>query len=258
MGLLLYLAFKPAPTCFDGKKNQGENGIDCGGPCQACQEIPQAESLKILEKAFVIGTPGGEKYDLMAKIENPNSEYGSPKFHYQFTLKDSSGSVITQKEGDSFILPAETKYIIETNAETQSAPASLEVKIADDISWDKFSGYNEHEEPQLNIYNKRYDLISSGAGFSEVYGLLHNESLFDFNVVSINIVLRDAASKPVALNRTEMRTVGSGEERDFRLLWPYSFPGDVQNIEMEAEANVFDSQNFIKKYLPENNLPENR
>ena len=254
IGLLLYLVFKAKPTCFDGKINQGENEIDCGGPCRVCKEIPQVESLIILEKSFVIGASGGGKYDLMAKIENPNNEYGSPKFHYQFALKDSAGQVLVQKEGDNFILPAGTKYIIETNIETQSVPSDIEIKITDDIVWDKFSGYGQHEEPQLNIYNKRYNLISSGAGFSEVYGLLRNESLFDFNLVNINIILRDGTSKLVALNKTDMRTVGSGEERDFRLVWPYSFPGDVQNIEMEAEANVFDSQNFIKKYLPDGKL----
>ena len=26
----------PAPTCDDGVKNQGEERIDCGGPCPAC------------------------------------------------------------------------------------------------------------------------------------------------------------------------------------------------------------------------------
>jgi hypothetical protein len=26
----------PDPTCFDGKQNQGEAGIDCGGPCYLC------------------------------------------------------------------------------------------------------------------------------------------------------------------------------------------------------------------------------
>jgi hypothetical protein len=251
IGLLLYLVIRPAQTCFDGKKNQKENEIDCGGPCPPCKEIPRVESLKVVERAFVIGSPGGEKYDLMAKIENPNSEYGSPKFNYQFELKNDSGNIIAQKEGSCFILPAETKYIVETNIETQSSPSSIEIKVMDNVVWDKFSGYGEHEEPQLNIYNKRYSLISSGAGYSEVYGLLRNESLFDFNAVNINIILRNAASEPVALNKTEMRTVGSREERDFRLVWPYSFPGDVQNIEMEAEADVFDSLNFIKRYLPD-------
>ena len=23
-------------TCFDGIQNQGEEGVDCGGPCPAC------------------------------------------------------------------------------------------------------------------------------------------------------------------------------------------------------------------------------
>ncbi len=27
-------------TCDDGKQNQGERGIDCGGPCPACVSIP--------------------------------------------------------------------------------------------------------------------------------------------------------------------------------------------------------------------------
>ena len=28
----------PAATCSDGIQNQGETGIDCGGPCDACRE----------------------------------------------------------------------------------------------------------------------------------------------------------------------------------------------------------------------------
>lgn len=31
----------PIPTCFDGVRNQGETGIDCGGPCPtACNPVP--------------------------------------------------------------------------------------------------------------------------------------------------------------------------------------------------------------------------
>jgi hypothetical protein len=29
---------KACPTCFDGIQNQGETGIDCGGPCKLCEE----------------------------------------------------------------------------------------------------------------------------------------------------------------------------------------------------------------------------
>lgn len=31
-----------APSCTDGIQNQGEQGIDCGGPCASCQELTDA------------------------------------------------------------------------------------------------------------------------------------------------------------------------------------------------------------------------
>ena len=35
--------FSLLATCVDGIKNQGELGVDCGGPCHAC---PTGESKK--------------------------------------------------------------------------------------------------------------------------------------------------------------------------------------------------------------------
>ena len=32
-----YFVFFVAATCTDGLQNQGETGVDCGGPCDACQ-----------------------------------------------------------------------------------------------------------------------------------------------------------------------------------------------------------------------------
>ena len=82
VSLLIYNILKPDPTCFDGKQNQREEGVDCGGPCQPCEEEINAQDLKVMEKAFVYGGP--KKYDVMAKISNPNDQYGSPKFSYKF------------------------------------------------------------------------------------------------------------------------------------------------------------------------------
>lgn len=241
---LIYLAIRPAPTCHDGKKNQKEEKADCGGPCAPCEKIINAQPLEIAEKGFAYGGPG--KYDMLAKITNPNNQFGSSKFSYEFTLRDSEGREIARRNGEEFILPAETKYILETGIETGIIPQEAEIKITS-TSWEEFF---EYEKPKLNIYNKRYNLISGDVGYSEAYGLVRNENPFDFNFIKINVVLRDASGKILALNSTDMHTVSAGEQRDFRLIWPTSFPGDVENLEMEAEADVFHSQNFIKKYLP--------
>lgn len=249
-GWAVYSVLKPAPTCFDGKQNQGEEKADCGGPCLPCAEEISAQDLKITEKAFVSGGP--RKYDVMAKISNSNDQYGSPEFSYKFILKDNNGTILTEQEGKSFILPSETKYLIGTNLETGLKPAVLEINIFD-CRWETFFAY---KKPQLNIYNKHYDLISSGVGFSKAFGLLVNESEFDFNAIKINVILRDASGSPLSFNSTEMRTITSREERDFKLVWPISFPGEVQNVEMEAEADVYNSQNFIKRYLKEGRFQE--
>lgn len=240
----IYAMLRPAPTCLDDKKNQREEGIDCGGPCAPCQKAISTQELKIEETAFVYGGP--EKFDVLAKITNPNNEYGSPAFSYEFILKGADGGELSRRSGEEFILPGETKYVIETNLETGIQPQSVEYQIKK-TDWQEFIDY---QKPGLNIYSKRYNLIASGVGYGEAYGLLKNESPFDFNFIKIKVVLRDGFGKPIALNTTDVRTINSGEQRDFRLLWPLSFPGDVQNVEMEAEADVFNSQNFIKKYLP--------
>ena len=36
----------PTPTCTDSIQNQGERGIDCGGPCNACSSSPNQLTLK--------------------------------------------------------------------------------------------------------------------------------------------------------------------------------------------------------------------
>ena len=247
LGWLLYSWLKPAPSCFDGKKNQNEEGADCGGVCQKqCEKIYTAQDLAVKEKAFV--PAGQDSYDVMMRISNPNNQLGIASFSYKFTLKGQSGNVLTERSGTSFILPVESKYIIETGLESKETPAEIDATV-NIPKWTEFFGY---EKPELNIYNKRYELVSSGVGYSEAKGLLRNESSFDFDTIKINVVLRDERKNPVAFNKTEMKTINSGEERDFRLLWPVNFPGLVDGSpEMEAEANVFDSQNFVKQYTRE-------
>ncbi len=244
ISVLVYLIIATRPTCYDGKKNQAEKGIDCGGPCHPCEKKITAKDLEVIEKYFVYG---GNKnnFDVMIKINNPNNQYGVASFNYKIQLVDQAGNVLSQKTGVNFILPEENKYIIEQNFQSNNKPNSIKFSI-DNINWQKFSNYRA--EPLLSIYNKNY---TEEDGKNKMFGLLKNESYFDFNSIEIDIILRDSNGKPVALGKNEMRTVKSQEQRDFKIIWPYKFSGSVVDGEIRAEANVFDSNNFIKKYLPE-------
>lgn len=242
-----YYAFLKSPeTCFDKKQNQDEQGIDCGGVCAAaCVEKIDAQDLDILEKAFV---PAGEgRYDALVRVYNPNDIAGASSFVYRIELKDASGRVLSTRSGKSYILPQERKYLMEMNMETGEAPASIDVAFSDE-AWERFSGYQER--PNINIYNKYYGLVSDGVNYSKASGLVSNESPYDFRSITVRVILRDKAGKVLAFNSTELRTMRSKEEREFPLIWPTAFPGTVEKVEMETDADVYHSDNFLKQYFP--------
>lgn len=243
----IYAAFLKAPeTCFDKEQNQNETAIDCGGVCGACAVALPAEPLQVMEKSIVYGGPSVN--DVLVKIHNPNDTYGASSFTYTTTLKDASGAVLATKKNTSFILPKETKYLVQVGLATTATPASAEIQVSD-IEWQSFVGFRE--SPNITIGHKQYGPVPSGVGFGQVVGTLVNQSNFDFQVITVKVILRDAAGKPLAVNSTEMRTIIADERRDVGpLIFPSYFPGDVASIDMEPEADTYHSDNFIKQYLP--------
>lgn len=237
--------FKSDPTCFDAVLNQDETAVDCGGVCGACQEKPITQDIQIQEVKAIYG--GAGRTDVLAKIYNPNDREGASSFTYAVSLKDASGSIVTQRSGKGFLLPKETKYLIETNFDTEVSGIVAEIKL-ENVQWQVFSGYRE--KPVLNVYSKRYGPVTSGVGFGQVDGTISNDSGFDFQSIIVKVVLRDGSGMPVAMNSTEMRTVNAGERRDFHLIWPTNFPGDVERIEVETDVDVYSVDNFIRTYLP--------
>jgi len=242
---LLYLWLKPAPSCFDGKQNQNELGVDCGGMCaQKCNKIT-AQLLTVEDSGFVESGVAG-KIDLYGRVSNPNNVFGSSEFQYEFTVKDNVGNVVATKKGTGYLLPAENKYVIENNVEIGGVPSTVEFRIVSE-KWVEFTDY--FERPQIKIVNKQYSQINSGVGFSEATGLLKNESPFNFNTIKIKVILKDSKGSIIAVNSTEMNTVKLSENRDFKVIWFNRFPGEVMNVEVQAEVNVFESETFIKQYF---------
>jgi len=241
---MMYMWLRPVASCTDGKKNQNETGVDCGGVCATKCAIV-AQNLTSQESGFVESGISG-KLDLYARVSNPNATFGSKKFQYEFKLFDSAGNVAATKKGVSYILPAESKYIVENNVEFNGTPSRVEFNIINQ-EWSEFADF--YESPQLKVVNKTYGQIGSGVGFSEVKGLLKNESSFNFNTIRLDVILKDVNDSVIALNSTEMNTVKSGENRDFRALWLNRFPGEVMNVEVQVGVNIFESDTFIKQYF---------
>lgn len=246
IGLGIYLTIKPDPSCNDGKLNQNEKDIDCGGVCAPCEE-KNGKDLIVLEKAMVDG--GNGSYDAVVKINNPNNRVGSPELSYSFIVNDSSGQPVYKKTGKSYILPAETKYIVEMGIQLpQGANPSNFSVVFDSVTWKTLA---EVSKPELNIYSKDVTVQQNGTGVT-AQALLRNESSYDFAKIKIAAVLRNGSGSIIGINSTEKETVKAGEERDFKFIWPYSLGSDVASFDVEANTDLYDERNFLKsKYKPQ-------
>jgi len=197
------------------------------------------EDLLITETAVTLG--GNGTYDAVAKITNPNNTIGASFFKYEFILKDVNGSVVGTRQGDNFILPADSKYVAELSfeIENRNTPTIAEFVISEE-KWEKL---NNIGKPQIGVYNKNFGKVPVGEG-SGADGIIRNESGYDLGEISLVVVLRSEKGEIVGVNKTKKNNIRAREERDFRLTWPYQLAAPVQSIEVDPQSNVFDSQNF--------------
>ena len=245
IGTGFYYLSRTAPTCTDKIQNQKETGIDCGGPCATCQEMPNAENLKVIEKAIVPGEAG--KYDALVRITNPNSRLGAAKFDYSFNFLDGSGKIVAKSIGTNFILPGQTKYVLAFNLSPETIPESLDFEISS-FEWSKFL---EYEEPDIAIYSKEFSLAGGGEiGFAKLQAKMRNQSGYDFRQITEKSVIRNSNGDPVAINQTGFNDVRMNEEREINFNWSSTFQIDPisAKIEIESEVNVFESDNYMKQH----------
>jgi len=81
----------PCPTCNDGIQNQGETGIDCGGPCSPCPPPPPPSGNETILLASYFETGWNSWVDGGAdatRVNSTNSWEGS----YSIRLADNSGT----------------------------------------------------------------------------------------------------------------------------------------------------------------------
>jgi translation elongation factor EF-1beta len=241
---LIYFALKAKPSCKDRIQNQGEENVDCGGPCSVCEKIPDAQNLKVVEKSIITEQPG--KYDLLAQVENPNSQFGVASFEYEFDLKDEQGNVVSRYQGSSFILPSQKKYILVFNQEYASQPSAVDFTI----KTYKFTKFLDYEEPLLRVSEKEFNLVNGGPTYAELKAKIRNESGFDFKEIKTKVIIRDKNNKVVAVNETVRNDVRVNEEREVIFNWTNSFLGENEypKIEVENEVDVFDIDNYMKKH----------
>lgn len=206
----IYSAFlKPAPSCFDNIQNQGETGIDCGGPCTPC-------AIKLLKPIQVdSGWPLAFKTTdtssgIAAEIYNPNPDWSAQSFDYQFDVKDQFGNILGTVNGTSYIYGGELKYLIEPRVDIAIGKITSADLVITNPQW---VSVNDFKRPDVEIQN----VVTDMADTVFVSGKVVNRSEIDFSNASVSAIVFNINGKFIGASKTIVDSVPKFSSEDFKV-----------------------------------------
>ncbi|MBI2582636.1 hypothetical protein HYV98_00010 [Candidatus Azambacteria bacterium] len=186
LGAGVYFSFfRPSPTCFDRKVNQGETDVDCGGPnCASCERKTWRPLEVDAPKAF----PSlSDAVDLVAQVKNPNPRYGAERVSYTFIIKLKTGEE-RRKSGVAELFPLEERSILEPALRLGSGQAVTDVEtvnfVIDRVDWERLDDF---ARPDIAIVSQTFQEGER----PEVQGRILNRSNFAIRELFVTIMLLD-------------------------------------------------------------------
>ena len=233
IGLAAYYGFfNHQPTCFDGKQNGNETGIDCGG---SCQKVCLADILNPLVKYTRIFQAGDGLYGAVAIIENPNPLLLAENVPYTFKVFDKDGVEIVERHGTIFIPPHKTIPIFEGGLKTGiRVPAKLAFQFDQPPSWQRSDNFIE---PPLQITNENFNMAT---GSARLDADLLNQNPDDFKNITVIALLYDDQSNVFAGSQTVVDTLNRRSSVHLVFTWPRVFAQNPYRVEIIPELPLSD------------------
>jgi hypothetical protein len=210
--IIYFFWFKPAPTCFDNKQNQGELGVDCGGPCPPCE----IKTLSPLESLWVKYFPNEDQTIIVAEIRNVNQNWGADYFNYTIDIYEEAMIKIKSLTKNSFIYSGDIKYIfepIETNLRNIK-----DVKISfSNINW---KPAKEFSKPIIQTREIKTESATQDGKNVTISGMVTNNNAFGLSKIRIIGFLFNKNDIQISASKTELENIRAFEEKPFKINFP--------------------------------------
>lgn len=226
--LIYSIYFKPAPSCFDGIQNNGEQGVDCGGPCaKVCTPIDM-QPISVIGNVQTFVT-SGKNITFLAQVSNPNSNFAAKSFDYSFNIYDASGTEIQSIPGTSFIYGGEAKYLLVPNQQISSSSNKVMLVISNPV-WAKSSDYGSI--PKFTLNGIQTSIISQGV--IGVVGSITNNDISTFSKITIIAILKDSNGNVIGSSETEVDNLSANQTANFSIIYPSVSGVDFSSTEVDA------------------------
>ena len=224
IGFPAFFYFYKAPTCFDGKRNGGEQGIDCGGSCvKLCASAflsPKIDWTRYEEIA-----PG--VYNLAAYIENPNTEAVAVDVPFHMALYDAAGIKISDTSGMVTLPPhRNTLAFLPAVRVGQSSPAAMPF-----FEFTAGPDWNKQVDPLIDLVVGEKQFTDESAGAS-LQVALQNIGVQKIPSLKVNVILYDKDNNAIGFSQTVVDGIAGKGGAMAPFTWPTGFGGKVISEEI--------------------------
>ncbi len=209
-----WLSHRVPPSCSDGKMNQNETGVDCGGVCTlVCRG--GAKDITILWTSIFPVRTG--MYDVVAYVENANFGIGAPSIPYMVKLYDSLGAVIAEEAGETYAQPNERFVIFRGSMLTGNKVAAKGgIEIPGAFQWHTTTKI----EQQLSVEDK---VLVGADRKPKLTAVLKNESPAPYRDISVTAIIYDSKGAPIGVSSTHVDKINANDTENLFFTWPSPF-----------------------------------
>lgn len=227
-------ALWPRPSCGDGRRNQGELGIDCGGLCSAVCSNEAQVARALWVRVLPIGSPRfGEAgaYDLVGFVRNPNSNLVAINLPYELRFVDSSNTLINTLKGEVSLWPNEDYPIFIPNINVgKRVPTRAYLTFTGLPRWERSTS----TRPILTVLGATF----IGEPTPVIKARLVNNSPKPVAKVEILVLLSDNEHNVFASNSTFIEQLNPEESKEFSFTWPRPFSSPPTFTEFYTHVEI--------------------
>lgn len=220
------------PTCFDGKQNGDETGIDVGGSCPSANPIETRSVVVLWARPFLIAD---DVYAVAAYFENQNFNRGIQSVPYRFRVYDVENILIAERYGETFFGPNQRSAIVETAIKVGNrTPANVFFDFLQQPTW----RVTDERWSTSNIVVQEQELVNIDSA-PRLTATLENRSLRPISDIEVIALLYNRAGNAVSASKTYVPMISQNSTADVFFTWPGPFPEEVVQVEVIPRINPF-------------------
>lgn len=229
VSLIISVFLYEEPSCYDGIQNNEETGIDCGRECDRVCSV-DAEPIKILWSRLI---PDGEKYDAIAYIQNPNTEFVARDIPYSFNLYDKDGLPIHKIENTiPYLPPRITSVVIDENEAIEEGIAESVFLEIGEFEWVYEKG--EYDRNAITIEDEKLSVNNL-----TVSATVKNETLNTINNINLYATVFDENENVIAGTKSFINSLAGRSEKELIFLWKNPFVGTDYLCSAPIDLTIF-------------------